>query len=129
MIWSRSELAARAVEAADDPKISARDPKVTTACQLGVGHIRFHGGFVWNTMCKMEADLYFDMGPAQRAFHIMDRPDQTCHLVRATEQAVISPLRSIHCGAQTGRDGFASAMADDDADCRDVAMAEKEDLR
>lgn len=110
-------------------------PEVMPSCQLVVGYTRFHGGSIWNTMPahlhdrRMEAYLYFDLGPDQRVFHMMGEPQETRHLVLANEEAVLSPPWSIHCGAGTGSYAFCWAMAGDNTDYRDVEMVKIEALR
>ena len=77
---------------------------------------------------KQEAYLYFELGPDQRVFHIMGRPDETRHIVMANEDAVISPPWSIHCGAGTGAYTFCWAMAGDNVDFTDMDMVPMGDL-
>lgn len=110
-------------------------PEVMQSCQLVVGYTRLHNGSVWNTMPahvhdrRMEAYLYFDMEPQQRAFHMMGEPDETRHLVLKNEEGALSPPWSIHCGAGTGSYTFIWAMAGDNVDYKDVEMVAMEDLR
>ena len=110
-------------------------PDVMESCQLVMGYTQFHGGSVWNTMPahlhdrRMEAYLYFDLDPAQRVFHFMGRPEETRHIVMQSEEAVVSPPWSIHCGCGTGSYTFCWAMAGDNVDYRDLEMVAMEDLR
>tara|TARA_R110002020_G_scaffold19062_3_gene66281 strand:+ start:2138 stop:2962 length:825 start_codon:yes stop_codon:yes gene_type:complete len=110
-------------------------PEVADSCQLLMGYTQFAEGSVWNTMPahlhdrRMEAYLYFELGPEQRVFHIMGRPDETRHIVMANEDAVISPPWSIHCGAGTGAYTFCWAMAGDNVDFTDMDMVAMGDLR
>ncbi len=110
-------------------------PEVAESCQLLMGYTQFATGSVWNTMPahvhdrRMEAYLYFDMGPEQRVFHFMGKPEETRHMVIANEEAIISPPWSIHCGAGTGSYTFCWAMAGDNTDFTDMDMVAMEDLR
>lgn len=110
-------------------------PEVADTCQLVMGYTQFKPGSVWNTMPahlhdrRMEAYLYFELGPEQRVFHFMGQPHETRHLVMANEEVVISPPWSIHCGAGTGAYTFCWAMAGDNVDFTDMDMVAMGDLR
>lgn len=86
------------------------------SCQLVMGFTTLDQGSVWNTMpChtherRTEVYLYFDLDPAATVFHFMGPSDETRHLTMANEQAVISPLWSIHAGCGTQAYSFCWAM-------------------
>jgi 4-deoxy-L-threo-5-hexosulose-uronate ketol-isomerase len=110
-------------------------PDVMETCQLVMGYTMFQQGSVWNTMPahvhdrRMEAYLYFDMDQANRVFHFMGEPQETRHIVMQSDEAVLSPPWSIHCGAGTGRYTFCWAMAGDNVDYTDVDMVAMDQLR
>ncbi|THH36674.1 5-dehydro-4-deoxy-D-glucuronate isomerase [Aliishimia ponticola] len=110
-------------------------PAVMESCQLVMGYTVLHGGSVWNSMPththdrRMEAYFYFDMEEPNRVFHMMGEPDETRHIVMKSEEAVISPPWSIHCGCGTGSYTFCWAMAGDNVDFTDVDPVALEELR
>jgi 4-deoxy-L-threo-5-hexosulose-uronate ketol-isomerase len=86
------------------------------SCQLVMGFTALDEGSVWNTMpChtherRTEVYLYFDLDESSRVFHMMGPEDETRHLVVGNEQAVISPMWSIHSGCGTKAYTFCWAM-------------------
>lgn len=86
------------------------------SCQLVMGFTVLEPGCVWNTMpChtherRTEVYMYFGMDETARVFHMMGPGDETRHLVVANEQAVISPMWSIHSGCGTKTYSFCWGM-------------------
>ncbi|WP_018899572.1 5-dehydro-4-deoxy-D-glucuronate isomerase [Rhizobium sp. 2MFCol3.1] len=110
-------------------------PEVCQSCQLTMGFTMIDDGSVWNTMPahthdrRMEAYLYFDLEAEQRVFHFMGEPQQTRHILVASEQAIISPPWSIHSGAGTKNYSFIWAMAGDNKSFTDMDHIAIADLR
>ena len=103
--------------------------------QLVVGMTMIAEGSVWNTMPahvhdrRSEAYLYFGMDPSARVFHFMGEPQETRHMVVKTEEAILSPIWSIHCGAATANYTFIWAMAGDNVDYTDVDPVPLESMK
>ncbi|VGO13729.1 4-deoxy-L-threo-5-hexosulose-uronate ketol-isomerase [Pontiella desulfatans] len=77
------------------------------SCQLVMGFTALEPGSVWNTMpChtherRTEVYMYFGLDEASKVFHMMGPGEETRHIVVGNEQAVISPMWSIHSGCGT----------------------------
>lgn len=110
-------------------------PDVLPTCQLLMGLTRLEGGSVWNTMPahlhdrRMEAYLYFEIPKESFVVHLMGRPQATNHLIVRSEQAVVSPSWSIHCGAGTGSYAFIWSMAGDNQSFKDMDFVPMADLK
>lgn len=105
------------------------------SCQLVMGFTALEPGSVWNTMpChtherRTEVYLYFDLDEDSRVFHMMGPGDETRHIVMANEQAVISPMWSIHSGCGTKAYTFCWGMGGENQRFDDMDHIQIGDLK
>ena len=105
------------------------------SCQLVMGFTALDPGSVWNTMpChtherRTEVYLYFGLDDESRVFHMMGPGDETRHIVMANEQAVISPMWSIHSGCGTKAYTFCWGMGGENQRFDDMDHIQIADLK
>jgi 4-deoxy-L-threo-5-hexosulose-uronate ketol-isomerase len=104
-------------------------------CQLQLGMTELLPGSVWNTMPahtherRMEVYFYFEVPQGQAVCHFMGKPEETRHLWLSNEQAVISPVWSIHSACATSNYTFIWGMGGENSDYTDMNPAPTSELR
>jgi len=92
-------------------------------------------GSVWNTMPahtherRMEVYFYFEVPQGQSVCHFMGEPNETRHIWISNEQAVISPVWSIHSACATSNYTFIWGMGGENSDYTDMNPAPTAELR
>lgn len=105
------------------------------SCQLVMGFTALEPGSVWNTMpChtherRTEVYMYFGLDQDSRVFHFMGPGDETRHIAVANEQAVISPMWSLHSGCGTRAYTFCWAMGGENQRFDDMDHIAIKDLK
>ncbi|HBG24101.1 MAG: 5-dehydro-4-deoxy-D-glucuronate isomerase [Bacteroidetes bacterium GWF2_41_61] len=104
-------------------------------CQLQLGMTELLSGSVWNTMPahtherRMEVYFYFEVPQGQSVCHFMGEPNETRHIWISNEQAVISPVWSIHSACATSNYTFIWGMGGENSDYTDMKPAPTAELR
>ena len=105
------------------------------SCQLVMGMTTLEPGSVWNTMpChthdrRTEVYLYFGLDESSKVFHMMGPENETRHIAVSNEQAVISPMWSIHCGCGTNAYSFCWSMGGENQVFDDMDHIQIKDLK
>ncbi|AWB65855.1 5-dehydro-4-deoxy-D-glucuronate isomerase [Saccharobesus litoralis] len=110
-------------------------PNGIQSCQLVMGYTALKPGSVWNTMPahtherRTEVYMYFDVSPDNAVFHFMGPQDETRHIAVHNQQAVISPMWSIHSGCGTQAYSFCWGMGGENQRFDDMDHIAKTALR
>ncbi|WP_440874632.1 5-dehydro-4-deoxy-D-glucuronate isomerase [Thalassotalea sp. PLHSN55] len=110
-------------------------PNGIQSCQLVMGYTKLKSGSVWNTMPahtherRTEVYMYFDIAPENVVFHFMGPQDETRHIAVHNQQAVVSPMWSIHSGCGTQAYSFCWGMGGENQRFDDMDHIEKTSLR
>lgn len=110
-------------------------PNGIQSCQLVMGYTQLQPGSVWNTMPahtherRTEVYMYFDVSPDNVVFHFMGPQQETRHIAVHNQQAVVSPMWSIHSGCGTQAYTFCWGMGGENQRFDDMDHIAKIDLR
>ncbi len=105
------------------------------SCQLVMGFTALESGSVWNTMpChtherRTEVYMYFGLEEDSKVFHFMGPGDETRHIAVSNEQALLSPMWSIHSGCGTRAYTFCWAMGGENQRFDDMDHIKVADLK